>query len=107
LAGLAGNNFLKKILFQQFLKMKTITPFSSKYTLSSSRGFILGTTQNSRQKVFTRGALRLCRRAWHCEKLIKTQVVCSVSHFNSGELGTLFGGDKLTRAPHWWRNWQH
>jgi len=33
LAGLAGNKFLTKSLFQQFFKMRTFTPSSSKNIL--------------------------------------------------------------------------
>jgi len=46
-------------------------------------------------------ALRLCRGAWHSESLIKSTLIYSVSYFNLGVLGTLFGGDKSTNTP--WR----
>jgi len=41
LAGLAGNQFLTRNMFQPFFEMKTFTP-SPKYTLSSIQNFQLG-----------------------------------------------------------------
>jgi len=32
--------------------------------------------------------------------MTKIPLIYSVSYFNLGRLGALFGGDKLTKAPH-------
>ena len=47
--------------------------------------------QNCSQKVFNRG-LYVCAEGLDIEKCIKTPLICSVSNFNFGVLGTLFGG---------------
>ena len=41
------------------------------------------------------------------ENLIKTRMIYSVSYFNLGGIGTLFGGVKPTKAPPWRRDWIH
>jgi len=44
------------------------------------------------------GALRSCRGAWH-SNLTKIPLVYSVSHFNLGGLGALFGGLSPPKLP--------
>ena len=64
-------------------------------------------TQNLRQKVVNKEALRLCgggglyvcaEGAWN-SKLTKVALIYKVSYFNLGGIGALFGGDKPTKAP--------
>ena len=66
-------------------------------------------TQNRRQKVFNRGALKFCGvclcGVLDITKLTKIPLVYSVSRFNLGGLGALFGGAKPTKAPPWRRDW--
>jgi len=52
-------------------------------------------SQNRHQKVFNREALRLCGGG-----LEKINQNYSVSRFNLGGLGALFGGAKPAKAPH-------
>jgi len=52
--------------------------------------------QNRRQKVFNRGVLQFCG-GLEIIRLTKTPHVDSVSRFNLGWLGTLFGGAKPTK----------
>ena len=54
--------------------------------------------QNRRQKVFNKGALRLCGGI-DIQKLTKTPLIHSVSCFSLGGLGSFFGGAKLIEAP--------
>jgi len=53
--------------------------------------------QNRRQNIFNRGALQFCRGL--DIKLNTTPLIYSVSHFNLGGLGPLFGGTKPTKDP--------
>jgi len=61
--------------------------------------------QNRRQKVFNRGALQFCGVVFRLSggayiiKLTKTALIYSVSHFNLGGRGALFGWTKPTKAP--------
>jgi len=50
--------------------------------------------QNRRQKVFNRGALRLCWRAWtFVQGVLNAKLfIYRLSYFDLGELGALFGG---------------
>jgi len=57
-----------------------------------------GNMQNRRQKVFNRGVLQFCG-GLDIIKLTKTPLIYSVSRFNLGGLGALFGGAKPTKAP--------
>ena len=68
--------------------------------------------QNRRQKIFNRGALQFCggrfalvRGGLEVIKLSKIPLLYSVSRFNLGGLGALFGGAKPTKAPPWRRDW--
>jgi len=55
--------------------------------------------QNRRQKVFNSGALPLCRGASHSENLIKVPLIYSVSYFNFGGIGYLFGRVSPPKPP--------
>jgi len=54
--------------------------------------------QNRRQKVVNRGALRSCRGALH-SNLKKIPLIHSVSYFNLGWIGALFGGLSPPEPP--------
>jgi len=68
-------------------------------------------TQNRRQKVFNRGALQFCDGALRLcgilkiVKLTKTPLIYSVSRFNLGGLGALFGGLNPPKPLPWLRDW--
>ena len=64
-------------------------------------------SQNRRQKVFNRGALRFCGRLWVCAggldtpKITKSQLIYSLSCFTLGDLELCLGG----LSPPWRRDW--
>jgi len=81
----------------------------SKYTIRSK--FIVRSkfscSQNRRQKVFNRGALRFFRGAYTFVQgglNAKTLFIYSIAYFNLGGLGALFGAAKPTKAPPWRRD---
>jgi len=59
--------------------------------------------QNCRQKVVSRGALRSCREGLTF-KFTTIPPTYSVSDFNLGGFGALFGGTKPTKSPSWRRD---
>jgi len=67
---------------------------------STSISYWLAWYQNRRQKVFNREALRFCRRL-DIPNFTKTPLIYSVSYFNLGGLGALFGGLSPPNPP--WR----
>ena len=64
-----------------------------------------GFTQNRRQKVVSRGALRLCRGGLTF-KLAKVALIHKVSYFNFGTWCFVWGG-YADQSPPWPRDWFH
>jgi len=63
-----------------------------------------GVSQNRRQKVVNRGALRSCRGAWH-SNLTKSPPIYSVSYFNLGAWSFVWGAKPTKAPPTWRRDW--
>jgi len=63
-----------------------------------SKHFVECRMQNRHQKVFSRGALHLCR-GLGIVKIGKIPLIYSVSYFNLGLLGALFGGLVAHQSP--------
>ena len=103
--------FLNNVLFLSFLlslHMHLWTCHTSLnflqwlWSLTHSRGpnkksYEKSWRQNRRQKIFSRGALRLCAGV-DIENVIKPPLIYSVSDFNLG-CGCFSGGVKSTKAP--------
>jgi len=74
--------------------LKCILPVARTVT----RKFSIGGLCSSAEGLF------VCAGGLDIIKLTKTPLIYSVSRFNLGEIGALFGGDKPTKAPPWRRD---